>query len=234
MGGRISGLLRKRAEPVFCTVREKPRTGTSGWSGRYVQVMKARRLQAAGLAAAVASVLAAGITRATGDDYDNGPFGHTDSSYGWSIGAGKGDVFTDGMHVLQNLGDRPVRLVSVAFEDGEPGLELVGAKVAGLDRAIGSYQMLPSFPPVSSPPDVDLGPLKDLAGYVIPAGGEYRTHGVELLLGVRKDVDGRASRRALLITYEVDGERAVARMVGELVVCPAGRNSCADESAGGA
>lgn len=175
----------------------------------------------AALAAATAAALIAGIVLGGGDEYDNGPFGHADSSYGWSIGASKGTVFTDGFHVLQNLGDRPIRLVSVAFEEGEPGLELVGAKVAGVDRAIGAYQMLPSFPPVSDPPEVDLGPLKALEGYVIPPGGEYRTHGVELLLGVRKKVEGRASRRALLITYEVDGKRAVARMVGELVACEA-------------
>ncbi len=176
--------------------------------------------------------LAAVVTAGRDDEYDNGPFGQVDAVYGWSVGASAGTVFTDGLHVLQNLGDRPVRLVDVEFEAGEPGLELVGAKVAGLDRAIGGYQMLPSFPPVSTPPSVELGPLSEFEGYVIPPGGEYRTHGAELLLGVRKNVQGRASRRALLITYEVDGERAVARMVGALAVCEVRVKACPDEPDG--
>lgn len=192
--------------------------------------MSGKRGQRAALCGLLAAALLAGAVFIQDDDYDNGPFGHTDSSYGWSIGVSKGEVFTDGFHVLQNLGDRPVRLIRVEFEDGEPGLEMVGAKVAGLDRAIGSYQMLPSFPPVNQPPEVELGPLSPLEGYVIPPGGEYRTHGVELLLGVRKTVDGRATRKALLITYEVDGKRSVARMAGELVTCEAGRNGCSEEN----
>ena len=190
--------------------------------------MTITRLHAAALGAALVVAVTAGIAR-QGDAYSNGPFGHAGSSYGSSYGAAKGAVFTDGMHILQNLGERPVRLINVRFEEGEPGLELVGAKVAGLDRAIGSYQRLPSFPPAVSQPDVVLGPLVDLEGYVIPPGGEYSTKGVELLLGIRKTVEGRASRRALLITYDVDGERAVARMVGALTVCEAGRNACPDE-----
>lgn len=185
----------------------------------------------------LASVVAAGIA-VTGtaalpwsrDTYDNGPFGNADAAYGWSTGAERGEVFTDGLHVLQNMGDRPVRLLGVSFEDGEPGLILAGAKVAGLDRTIGSYQQLPSFPP-AAPPDVDFGPLAELEGYVIPPGKEYATRGVELLLGVRKEVDGRATRRALLITYEVDGDRKVARMVGALAVCEETRKaSCPHES----
>jgi hypothetical protein len=197
----------------------------------YVGRVSCSRAWSAVVGVAVVAVVAAAVVSLAGPDYDNGPFGHADASYGWSIGVEKGVVFTDGFHVLQNLGDRPVRLISVAFEDGEPGLRLEGAKVAGLDRAIGAYQMLPSFPPVSSRPDVDLGPLADFEGYVIPPGGDYATHGVELLLGVRKVVEGRASRRALLVTYDVDGERAVARMVGALAVCEAERkSSCPHES----
>lgn len=181
---------------------------------RTVGTMRARRRHAAACGAVLAVAVTTAVAVSRDDAYSNGPFGHADSSYGSSYGVAQGAVFTDGMHVLQNLGDRPVRLIGVRFEDGEPGLELIGAEVAGLERAIGSYQRLPSYPPVQDPPDVDLGPLVALEGFVIPPGGEYATKGVELLLGIRKTVAGRATRRALLITYEVDGDRAVARTVG--------------------
>lgn len=163
--------------------------------------------------------------------YDNGPFGSLgESASGWTTGAEPGSTFTDGSLVIQNHGSKPVRLVDVQFEDGEPGLDLLGAKVAGLERAIGSYQMLPSFPPVSRPPEVLLGPLSGLRDYVLPAGGEYMTKGVEVLLGVRKSATGRASRQAVLLTYEIDGKQAVARMVSTLAVCDAAdRESCPQE-----
>lgn len=176
----------------------------------------------------VCSVALAG-SRPSG--YDNSPFGQLgEAAYGWSSGAEQGVVLTDGMLVLQNHSGRPVRLLSVAFEPGQPGLELVGAKVAGLDRAIGSYQQLPSFPPVDDAPDVVLGELADLHGYVIPPGGEYTTHGVELLLGVRKTVPGRATRRAVLVTYEMGSRRAVARFGSTIALCePARARSCPPE-----
>jgi hypothetical protein len=136
------------------------------------------------------------------------------------------------MTVLQNVGGRPVRLIGVRFEPGERGLQLVGAMVAGTGRAGGSYQSLPSFPPVSTPPTVALGPLSSVRGYTIGAGEPYATHGVELLLGVRKSVAGRATRRALLVDYEVDGVRAVERIPSTLAVCELARKSTCPQEYG--
>lgn len=160
---------------------------------------------------AVTGLLAVGACG--GSEYDDGPF--QGGAYGWSTGEDEGAVFTDGLTVLQNLSESPVRLVDVEFEAGEPGLELVGALVAGLDRAIGAHQKLPAFPPIGG----ELGELAPLEGFVVPAGDDYATKGVELLLGVRKTVSGRATRRAVLLTYEQDGDVEVARLVATLAVC---------------
>lgn len=168
-----------------------------------------------------------------GPSYDNGPFGALGgAASGWSTGVAPGTTFTDGSLVLQNHTSEALTLINARFAHGAPGLEQVGAKVAGIDRAIGSYQMLPSFPPSNRPPDVVLGLLADLEGYVIPAGGEYVTHGVEVLFGIKKVSPGRATRRAVLVTYEIDGRRAVARIVSTLAVCDADkRTSCSPEYA---
>gem|GEM_PF-5248319 len=166
-----------------------------------------------------------------GPSYDSTPFGSVaKADFGWATKTRSGVTFTDGLTVLQNSVDKPLTLVDVQFEDGEPGLDLVGAKVAGLDRAIGGYEMLPSFPPKSTPPGVVLGPLSGLQGYVIPPGGAYATKGVELLLGVRRTVAGRASRRALIVTYKVDGKTGKARLKSSLTVCDAAQSApCAQQ-----
>ncbi len=161
-----------------------------------------------------------------GGSGDGGPFGVQGAAYGWSTGVAINDVFTDGLTVLQNQLDRPVRIVDVRMESGEPGLELVGVKIAGLERAIGAHQLLPGFPPE----DASLGPLADPSGYMMPSDDQHATKGVELLLGIRKVVPGRATRTAVLVTYEIDGQRDVARIASTLAVCePERKTSCPGE-----
>ena len=154
------------------------------------------------------------------------PFGFASTQTGFAVKKAQRKVFTDGSLPLQNTGDRPVRIVDVELEDGAPGLELVGAMIAGLDRKVGTTQIIDEYPPRGA----DLGPLQEAKGFVIPAGPRYAGGGVELLLGIRKTVPGRATRRAVVVTYEVNGKRGKARFGYTLAVCdPASVGECPQE-----
>jgi hypothetical protein len=181
---------------------------------------------------ALAMALAAGCAASTATPVpESGPFAQP-PPYGFATGVAVRTVFTDGMTVLQNVSGKPVRLIRIRFDPGERGLELVGEMVAGTGRAAGSYQSLPSFPPASTPPSVVLGPLSEVRGHVVGAGEQYATHGVELLLGVRKAAPGRATRRALLVDYEVDGVRATQGIPSTLAVCELARKSTCPQEYG--
>ena len=72
--------------------------------------------------------------------------------------------------------------------------------------------------------------MRDATDYVVPSDDQHATKGVELLLGIRKVVPGRATRTAVLVTYEIDGRRDVARIASTLAVCePERKTSCPQE-----
>lgn len=171
----------------------------------------ARALVAAGTALALGACQAPGASD---------PFRLEGVSFGSAVKARQGVPFTDGLTVLQNHGDEPVRLLSLR-QEGASGLQLLGVQIAGLARSIGSQQQVATYPPTGLPPERSLGPLVDLSGYVVPPGRESADKGVELLIGLRKTTVQRATREALRLTYEVDGHRRTLRVRSALTVCDA-------------
>lgn len=135
--------------------------------------------------------------------------------HGWATTGAVGDTFTDGMELLRLGGDQSAVIEDVRLV-GDEGLELVGAKLAPPERAIGAVQYFETFPPTDDPVlDAD---LVDAEGTTITPMGEAGETW-ELLLGIRATREGYLVRTAVEVDYSVGDDEFTAVLPGHLAVC---------------
>ena len=174
------------------------------------------RLLAATALAVVAAALGVAAFADTDSRTDGGPL-RAPNPHGWSTSNSVGDVFTDGMEVLHLEGNREAVIEDVRLV-GDDGLELVGAKVAGQDRAIGFIQYNADFPPVNDPDLGDPVLIDAIGATVTPYSG-----GWELLLGIKATKEGFLVREGVEIDYRVGGEEYTVFREAWLGVCTSPR-----------
>jgi hypothetical protein len=142
-------------------------------------------------------------------------------SHGWAIAEQTGSIFTDGFETVEPM-DGPIIIEKVVAAGGSDDVRLVGVKVVGPDRDIGSVQFSEGFPPASS--DFGSVPFGDLP-YTVKAG-----QSAELLLGYEVVGEGRWHRSEVEIQYRFRGTLYEQRFHAELVVCgtskAVARDSC--------
>ncbi|HEY3407495.1 MAG TPA: hypothetical protein VGK53_04915 [Propionicimonas sp.] len=69
-------------------------------------------------------------------------------THGWSVAEQTGSIFTDGFETVEpTVG--PIVIERVVAAGGSDDVRLVGVKVAGPDRELGSVQFSDGFPPTS-------------------------------------------------------------------------------------
>ena len=146
----------------------------------------------------------------------DGPLRVPENVHGWAISVPVGEPFTDGFEALYFDTTSDVRIDAVDIVPGDIGLEVVGVRMAGNDRAAGLVQYFPTFPPESD----ELGPLLDPIGATFPpVPGEIMPHW-ELLIGLRLTSEERVGRQGLAISYSVDGVAYRETLPAFLAVCP--------------
>ena len=142
-------------------------------------------------------------------------------AHGWSIAEQTGSIFTDGFETVEPT-DGPIIIEKVVAAGESDDVRLVGVKVAGPDREIGSVQFSDGFPPTSS--DFGAVSFRDLP-YTVNAG-----QSAELLLGYQVVREGRWQRSEVEIQYRFRGTLYRQRFHAELVVCGStkavGRDRC--------
>lgn len=145
---------------------------------------------------------------------------------GWSGNYDVGTRFTDGQLIVFNLGRRPLRMVSVRPELMGDGLRFLGARLAGLDRSVGSVQFIPQFPPAHP----ELGAIRDLKDAELPPGTDAARKGFAVLLGYEVISPGRSTVKAVEITYLDGKRRRKVSFTSTLALCtPATRAECPPE-----
>jgi hypothetical protein len=126
-----------------------------------------------------------------------------------------GARFTNGQLVVFNLGDDDIRILDVTAELTGEGLVLLGSRLAGLERSIGSNQYEDRFPPQ----DANLGATVDAVGAVLPPGRESATYGFEVLIGFEVTKTGRATVKSVDLTYEYKGVSRRQTFVSTMAIC---------------
>lgn len=174
--------------------------------------MNKRRLVVATAAAVVATL---GVTAYSGRRTDGGPM-IAPNPHGWATSDRVGDVFTDGMEIFRLAGDAEAVIEDIRLV-GDEGLELVGAKVAGPDRAIGAIMYNADFPPVDEP-DLRDAVLYDAIGATITPR-EKHPGGWELLLGIRATEEGYLVREGVEVDYRVGDDEYTVFWEAWLGVC---------------
>jgi len=131
-------------------------------------------------------------------------------AHGWSIAQQTGSIFTDGFETVEPT-DGPIVIERVVAVGGSDVVRLVGVKVVGPDRELGSVQLSDGFPSTSS--DFGSVSFRDLP-YTVNAG-----QSAELLLGYQVVHEGRWQRSEVEIQYRFRGTLYRQRFHAELVVC---------------
>lgn len=179
-----------------------------------------RLLRRLGLAATLGVMVlrvAACETGTDGGRSADGPLQVADAPHGWALAVPPGDVWTDGMETLRFSTDEVVTIDAVELVTDRVGLELVGVQLAGDERAQGSTQFHPTFPP----DDEALGPLMPAVGATIDPSPGPSMGSWQLLLGLRLTGAERVVRRGIRIDYSVAGVGYRAVIPAMLAVCPA-------------
>jgi hypothetical protein len=146
---------------------------------------------------------------------------------GWTASLNEGQTFTNGWLILENESDAPVTLVKVEPVFSGEGLRLVGTRVSGTRRTIGTIQYEPRFPPA----DTRLATLYDVDGYVVkPRQTSTEQSAAAILIGLKIVKAGRSTIQAMDVTYRQNGRLEVQRITNTLAVCaPKSDRPCADE-----
>jgi hypothetical protein len=163
---------------------------------------RARRLLL-GLAGLVVVVL---VAFATVLELPGGPL---EQKSGGGVGftrAKVGDVMTFQFPILRNPTGRLIRLRSIEPRELDPGLQLVGIRLAPrpLDLAV----VQPGWPP--------RGRLFGADGYELPSRGTGEETGAVVIIGLRYTAPGEHSLHDLRVHYRDRGLRRVATVTAEI------------------
>lgn len=125
-----------------------------------------------------------------------------------------GTTFSDGFDRVLLSSSGGATLEGVEILGGNNYFDLVGIKVAGPDRRIGSIQFDEEYPPQRP----GLGKLVDGDGAVLEPGPV----GSLLLVGMKVVGEGPGSRTGLRVTYSYEGTRYYQDHPSAVVNCPPG------------
>jgi hypothetical protein len=123
-----------------------------------------------------------------------------------------GDRFTYGLNTVTLTGADSATITDVQVVGLDDGIRFLGARLGGPNRDIGSWQILPSWPPVH--PGVDLRPLNTpiTAKSADPIGWE-------LFLGFEITRPGTFTSEGWQVTYRSDGRTYRSTIPAFIRVC---------------
>jgi hypothetical protein len=124
------------------------------------------------------------------------------------------EVWTYGLPLAYNTGEKPAVLTRIWLVDPTPGLRVLTTRVAGPDRKRLYVASDPKWP---SDGITDLRPVDGFQ--VAPRSTPDGDRGVELVFAVRADKPGRFVARAVGVDYTVDGDQHRLYLSYGLGVC---------------
>lgn len=151
--------------------------------------------------------------QSVGDDIEQGGPLLVPAEHGYRTEFDEETVFTDGFERLILDGDEPATLVDVRLVGTDGTMELVGAKLAGDERRVGSIQVTPFWPPT----DRRLGDLVPAEGAALPTG----ELGALLQLGIRITTSEFAYRTGVEVDYRVGDQTYRQVLPGAIANCGA-------------
>lgn len=123
-----------------------------------------------------------------------------------------GDVFSDGLEVLQVTGSQPATLHDVQPVGGADTMQFLGARIGLPGRPDDFNQHMRGYPPRAVPARYQ----QDLDGTVLEPGKTYM-----LILGFKViDPDAVGHRTGLTVSYESGGHSYQTTLPAGLVSCP--------------
>lgn len=179
-------------------------------------------------AVVVACVTAAAVLAGCGGDTLTGRYDSTTTRHGrvgyplagpppngFATHAAVGEVFTNGQLIIFNVGHADLTVLKVTPTLTGDGLRYLGARIAGMDRKLGSNQESPGFPPR----EPFFGPLGPAHGSVLHTGRPWARRGVEVLLGFKVIAPGRSTVPKVSITYRDHTGVHTASWTSTMAVC---------------
>lgn len=135
--------------------------------------------------------------------------------HAWATPKDVGERFTDGLEVLSFRGEHEAVIDSVELVGAE-GLRVVGVRLAGPQRSLGSIQVM-QWPPR----DPELAPSSIMPAFGVPLKPRRSGATYELLLGleVTDEGSGYLVREGIRIGYTVNGTHYVQDLPAVLAVC---------------
>lgn len=135
--------------------------------------------------------------------------------HAWATERHVGERFTDGMEVLSFRGEHEAMIDSVQLV-GAKGLRVVGVRLAGPERGIGSIQVM-AWPPRD--PELETSSIMPAIG--VPLKPKKSGASYELLLGleVTDEGSGYLVRKGVRVDYTVDGTHYSQYLPAALGVC---------------
>ena len=149
-------------------------------------------------------------------DDDTGPV-RTNTDTVTSLPVEVGQVFTFGGIILKNYTDEPATLEGIRFEPPlGAAMSLVDLQVAGDDRNVGLVGSAAEFPPARIPAEA----LRPFEGAVVPRrSDDPKGRGLEVLVGLRVNVQGEFGFRHAVIDYRIGGRRHSVRVNDGFIAC---------------
>lgn len=151
------------------------------------------------------------------------------NAHGYVVRYQAGDVFSDGLERVKLAGNQPGVLDHVEIsEPSADRFKVIGVRVAGPHRSIGSWQVGDGFPPVIK----GYGP--DPLGKLVPAHGASLPTGITgsvLVIGLKVVKPGLGIRTGVRIYYTVAGEKYTTLFRAAIANCPATMSTRACQNA---
>ncbi len=174
------------------------------------------------MAAAAAVLVAAGVVLAVvllHDGDDGGPVRSTDRNV-LSFPRRAGTIFSYGVAVVVNTGDRVAVLRRATLAEPSEGLETLAVRVGGPKRRFALVSGDVRWPPREAPQQ-DLRPLE---GFRLATADEPHTDpGAELLFALRVRRPGRYTTKGVQLEYTVGDRRYTQLVPTALAVCATAR-----------